>query len=84
MQLDLLPCLSSEFSKLLYNNIIIIKIFKINEKEFKVHSIILYARSNYFKILLSQGRIINEFNITCLELSELSEVDPEVFEMIIT
>ncbi|GBB98719.1 hypothetical protein RclHR1_00330046 [Rhizophagus clarus] len=80
MQLELLPCLSSEFSKLLKNPYNYDIIIKINEKEFKVHSIILYARSNYFKILLSQGRIINEFNIMCLELSE---VDPEVFEMII-
>jgi hypothetical protein len=80
MQLELLPCLSSEFSKLLKNPYNYDIIIRINEKEFKVHSIILYARSNYFKILLSQGRIINEFNIMCLELSE---VDPEVFEMII-
>ncbi|PKC69538.1 hypothetical protein RhiirA1_455913 [Rhizophagus irregularis] len=81
MQLELLPCLSSEFSKLLKNPYNYDIIIRINEKEFKVHSIILYARSNYFKILLSQGRIINEFNIMCLELSE---IDPEIFEMIIT
>ncbi|CAI2171605.1 16833_t:CDS:2 [Funneliformis geosporum] len=79
MQLEILPNLSSDFLSLLKDSYNYDVIIKVKEKEFKAHSIILYARSNYFKLLLSEGRIFNEDNTICLKMME---IDPNVFEMI--
>jgi len=80
MQLEILPKLSSDFLKLFKDSYNYDVIIQVKEKEFKAHSIILYARSNYFKILLSEGRIFNEDNTIYLKMTE---IDPKVFEMII-
>src|SRR3954471_15326640 len=80
MESDLLSSLSFDFSKLLKDSHNYDVIIKVDEKEFKAHSIILYTRSNYFKLLLSRGRIIKENNVACIEMTG---IDPDAFEMII-
>ncbi|GBB93706.1 hypothetical protein RclHR1_02220001 [Rhizophagus clarus] len=84
MTFEFYPVLSHNFSQLLedtdeYN--VIIKVGEgSNTKEFRAHSIILRARSDYFKRALSQNWATKKNNMINFTKQNIS---PIVFEMII-
>jgi len=84
MTFEFYPRLSQNFSQLLddaddYN--VIIKVGEdSNIKEFHAHSVILRARSPYFKRALSQDWVMKENNMLNFTKPNIS---PIIFEMII-
>lgn len=76
MSTQFLPYLSRDLTKLLENkrnyDFIINVDEENNKKEFCVHSIILEARSSYFRNSLSNGFAKKENNIHILDLPDIS------------
>jgi hypothetical protein len=90
MAIKFLTNLSNDFSFLLekpsYNSDVTIEVMGENDSNIKIfnaHSIILYARSEYFKQILSQAKEnISKRNLSMVIL-RITNIAPNVFSMIL-
>ncbi|RGB41568.1 hypothetical protein C1646_739044 [Rhizophagus diaphanus] len=90
MTIKFLTNLSSDFSYLLekpcYNSDVTIEVMGENDSNIKIfnaHSIILYARSEYFKQIITQTREnISKINLSMVIL-RVTNITPNVFSMIL-
>jgi len=89
MSIKFLSNLSNDFSYLLEkpnNSDIIIEVMGENDsniKIFKAHSIILYARSEYFKQILSQTKEGVSRRDSNMIILRITNVTPSVFSMVL-